>query len=107
MKIIEYQAQGVCIGRLWSFEDGAYPTIKFNNSNKDELYNEIEESVKSGSIDSGMGFESIRGALMTITTKTTITVDDKTFTNEESETDIFGKVSDDEIDYLEDYLLEV
>jgi hypothetical protein len=58
------------------------------------------EALKDGSLDSGMGYESLIGARIDIEVITTIIVDGKEFVNTEYETELIGVLTDEEKDFL-------
>jgi hypothetical protein len=63
-----YSARGICWGRDWGFGLSGFKAqdYKFFTS-EEELGSKIMEDIRSGAIDSGMGFETICGAVMEIT----------------------------------------
>ena len=53
-----------------------------------------------------MGYESLIGAIMDITTITTVTIDGKDYINEETETEDFGNLNQEQSEFLERALFE-
>ena len=104
MTKIHFTAKGVCLGNLWGGGEGSYPARKYSNDNLKKLIAEIKKDVKSGGIDSGMGFQSMIGALMAITTITTKTIEGKDFINEEEDCVLFGKLTETQKEFLDDSL---
>jgi hypothetical protein len=100
-KKIKYQAKGHVLGNMWGGGSGAYPTIKFQTDTKEELLKQANEALNDGSLDSGMGFESLIGAILDITAITTIDFEGKEFTNEEMESEFIGTLTDVQIEHLE------
>jgi len=101
-KTLNFTAKGQVLGNYWGGGRGAYPTIKFKANTKEELTKQINKALKDGSMDSGMGYESLIGAVLDITTTTSVEIDGKTFTNEESELETFGSLTDEQVDFLVD-----
>ena len=97
-----FEAEGLVLGNLWGGGKGAYPTIKVSADSKEELEKKINEELDSGGLDSGMGFNSLQGAIMIVTTVSQVEVDGKPFINREFETLSFGEL--DEMD--EEFLLD-
>ena len=96
-----YTAKGFVLGYYWGGGSGAYPTIQFEADTKENLIDKIKKALDDGSIDSGMGFESLKGTLMNITTITQIKYNDKIFTNKESEEELIGNhLTDEDIQFL-------
>ncbi len=82
----KYSAQGSVIGNLWGGGKGIYAAKRLTNyDSKEELIKDLNKMLDDGSLDAGMGFESLTGAVLTITTKTSTLINDKIFTNYEDE----------------------
>lgn len=99
-----YSAQGVVYGQYWGGGEGTYAAKKYSEPTIEELRAKIEKDVASGSIDSGMGYQKVLGAVMEITTTTTVEIDGKPFTNEETEIETFGDLTDEQYDFTETQL---
>ena len=90
-KTFEYIAKGIVLGDLWGGGVATYRSKDYQNNDKDKLIATIENALKDGSLDSGMGFEELCGAIMTITTIKTIKIEGETFKNIEFEDIIFDE----------------
>ena len=101
MKTAKFESEGYVYGFLWGGGKGAYPARKLQADNKADLLNQANEGL-NGSLDSGMGYESLIGALLEITTITTVEIEGKPFTNEERDIEFIGKLSDKDKDFLMD-----
>lgn len=63
-----YSAEGYVLGKLWGGGYGAYPAYNVSGVNTlKELRSKIDGAIENGTLDSGMGFESLKGAVMHIT----------------------------------------
>ena len=100
-----YKATGLVFGNYWGGGKGSYKAKKLRSETKEDLIKQINEGIGNGSLDSGMGYESVKGAIMNITTITTITHEGKPYVNEETEIEIFGELSEKEQDFLENALI--
>lgn len=98
--MITYKATGMVLGNYWGGGSGSYPAREINANSLRELTDEIEEQLKSGSLDSGMGFESLIGAIMTIDTIDTREIDGKRFVAHGYEQTFFGELSEEQEDFL-------
>ena len=98
----EYKITGFVYGNLWGGSKGAYPSTTLSGNNINKLLKKANEMLKDKSLDSGMGYESLIGALLTIKTTTTILVKGKEFKNDEYEdkVKVVGKLSNEEIEFL-------
>jgi len=85
-----YHAKGIVIGMLWGGQIGFYKSRKLAGNTRKEIEKAIEEGLNDGSLDGGMGFEYLTGAIMTITRTTTITISGKKFSNYRSEEKVYG-----------------
>lgn len=98
-KKVYYSAEGNVLGNMWGGGQGFYPARKYNNFKKlSELKSTIRKDFNSGALDSGMGFESLEGALMHITTFTEVDMKMggkmKTFRNQTTKKFKLGKFSE-------------
>lgn len=99
-KTLNYKAKGMVLGNLWGGGIGAYPTKWVYGYTKEELLDNAKKSLDDGSLDKGMGFESLIGAVLNITIITKIEIDDEIFINEKFEFDSVGELSDEQHDFL-------
>lgn len=99
-----YNARGFCLGNYWGGGAGSYPTKNYKSDNLEGLRTMIKNAIDDGSIDSGMGFESMIGAAIAITKiiTTTLTVDGKQleFKHESTNIEYFGNLNDDQTEFL-------
>ena len=96
----KFTSAGVVIGNCWGGGSGVYPAEKLQANSKAELLKIANNRLVKGSLDSGFGFESLRGAVLGITTITTVIIDGKAYVNKEYESEIIGIVSDDELEQI-------
>jgi hypothetical protein len=100
-----YKATGLVLGNLWGGGQGAYPTIKLEADTKESLMEKAKVALDDGSIDSGMGFESLVGAVLDITEITTVEIEDEIFFNEKYIFDTVGELTNEQYDWLQNSLL--
>ena len=100
MKTI-YKSKGLVYGSYWGGGEGSFEAEKYQASTMAKLEKMINNDIKDGSIDSGMGYEAVLGAMIEIKTVTTITKDGKDFKNETYEIKTFGNLSEEQIDFLD------
>lgn len=104
---VRYEAQGCVLGNYWGGGAGSYPTIKIKGDTKEEVLEKATKSLEDGSLDSGMGFESLIGAVLDVTCITTVEIDGKTFTNKENEIESIGNLTEAQFDFLLGCLMEI
>ena len=97
-----WSAAGLVYGRDWGFNYGAYPSISFQNDSYENLITEANKDLADGSIDSGMGFESIKGVLLEITCTTSIELEENIFVNDAVTTEFIGDLTEEQQEFLED-----
>jgi len=97
-----FEAKGLVYGFLRSGQLGAYPTKTIVAGTREELLKLAGEKLQDGSIDAGMGFESLEGALLNITETTAVKIDGKVFYNENIEQEFIGNLTEEEKDFLSD-----
>ncbi len=100
-----YKATGFVLGNYWGGGTGAYPTIGFTADTKEELLEKAKVALEDGSIDSGMGYESLTGAILDITISTTIEFEGDEYVNEKYEFDTVGELTDEQYDFLQECCL--
>ena len=91
---MKFECSGVVMGNLWGGGMGYYPSIKFKRDTLDELMVHANECLLNGTLDSGMGYESLIGAILEIKTIKTINFEGKDFINTENHIEIIGNLSD-------------
>jgi len=96
---VKYRSTGLVFGNYWGGGRGAYSAVKLSADTKEELIKEATEGL-DGSLDAGMEYESLIGAILDITKITTITYGGKTFTNEETEQEFIGELTEEDQDFL-------
>ena len=99
METIKFTSTGLVFGNYWGGGKGAYSAVRLSDNTKEGLLKKASEGL-DGSLDAGMGYESLIGALLNITKTTTIVVDGKEFKNEEMESEFIGDLTDDDQDFL-------
>ncbi len=98
-----YKSDGLVLGNYWGGGSGSYAaTTLHSDISKEDLIEQNKKALESGSLDSGMGYESLIGARITIETKTTTLIEDKEFINKEYETIFIGELSETDIEFLEE-----
>lgn len=98
-----YNAFGIVLGNCWGGDKCTYEATKLNGFDSiDSLFEEINKRLKDGSLDSGMGFVNLIGAIFDINEIETIECNEKRYTNVNTLTEFFGKMSKEEREFLED-----
>lgn len=97
---ISYSATGLVFGNYWGGGKGAYKAQSVEAKTKKAIITKATKMLKDGTLDSGMGYESLIGAMLYITKTTVIDVKGKPFTNKESEVEFIGELSDDDEEFL-------
>lgn len=106
-KKVTYNASGLCYGAFWGGGEGSYKAIDFNGYESiDKLREDINAAVKSGAIDSGMGFQTMIGAGMNIIKVKSVTDDEgeEYFNTDEIDTEFFGDLNDEQQNHLDIHL---
>ncbi len=101
MSKITYKSNGLVYGNYWGGGSGAYAATTFHSDiSKEDLIEQNNKALESGALDSGMGYESLIGALLVIKTKETREIDGKTFTSSEYEEMFIGELTEEDKDFL-------
>ncbi len=98
--MVTYKATGIVLGNCWGGGQAGYAADEINANSLRKLRKEIERQLGNGSLDSGMGFESLIGAIMVIDTIDSREIDGKTFVAHDYEDEIFGDVTPEQKEML-------
>lgn len=99
-KEIKYKITGLVYGNYWGGGAGAYQSEVLMGNDYKKLIKKANEMLNNGSLDSGMGYESLKGALLNIETIETIEINGKKYKNSSYDDLFIGKLSDEEKDFL-------
>ena len=96
-----YRASGNVWGALWGGGEGGYSARPIASDNRKELIKTAEKMLEDGSLDSGMGFECLLGAVLDVETVETLTLKNsgsqtrgKQYSRSEHELIEIGKLSE-------------
>ena len=106
MKITKYyKIAGFVYGNYWGGGKGAYKSESYEGDNLDKLMIEIKDALEDGSLDGGMGYESLIGAILDIETIETIKYKGKKYHNSEYNIEFIGNLTEEEEMFLVDILI--
>lgn len=88
-----FTASGFVHGYYWGGGQGAYASEKLMEATKEKLLNKASEMLKDGSLDGGMGYQSLIGARLDIVKHTILTVNGKEYENEEYSREYIGELT--------------
>lgn len=99
--MITYHSRGKVFGNFWGGGAGSYPVKQFTSVvSKEDLIEVNKKALSDGSLDSGMGYESLIGAIIYIDIVTIILHENKPFTNKETDIVFIGNLTDEQKEYL-------
>lgn len=96
----KYIATGIVWGNCWGGGQVGYQSERLEATTLKDLYKQINKGIENGSLDSGMGYESLEGAIMNIEIRTTKIIDGKEFINSEYNLETFGNIDEKTQDFL-------
>lgn len=96
----EYIANGTVLGKCWGGGFGGYKSREIRARSKAELLKKAKKDLKSGALDSGMGFEFLKGAYLNIEIIDTIIVKGKEYKRSEYTDEFIGDLTEKEQDFL-------
>lgn len=101
----KYNATGIVFGNVCGGGKGTYPCKKLNNYNSiNNLIKDAKKMLKDGSLDSGMGFESLIGAGLIIEEFNTLKYNGEEFYNSYNSQFYIGDMNEKELHFLEEAL---
>lgn len=98
MKI--FNATGIVYGNLWGGGKGAYGATEISGKSRADTMKQAKKMLDNGSLDGGMGYESLIGAILTIKSTEIREIKGKIWTHEEYEQIFIGKLNKEEQDFL-------
>jgi hypothetical protein len=78
---IKYNISGLVLGICWGGGDAAYPAKKSSGEKLKLLLRQANDYLQTGALDAGMGFESLKGAILKIETIKRVDIDNEPFFN--------------------------
>ena len=90
----EYRARGMVIGNLWGGGIGGYPSEELKAKTKEDILKQANKGVKEGTLDSGMGFDGLRGAVLNIEEIETIEKNGKKYSRSEYIMETIGNLTE-------------
>lgn len=98
MKIEQtWTSTGVVLGNLWGGGQGTYQARKMYSAlSKEQLLERVKAALENGSLDGGMGFESLVGAYIIIKTTTQIVYKGEPYFNNRHEALYLGNLTEEQ-----------
>jgi hypothetical protein len=96
-----FECTGLVLGSLWGGQDGSYPARKINANTRQEILEKATDMLNDGSLDSGMGFESLMGARLEVKCIETIKIKGREYENENTEVIFAGDLTPEQQEFLE------
>lgn len=106
-KTKRYNVKGYVLGYLWGGGEGAYPSKEFTANTKRDILIKLRDGIKDGSLDSGMGYESLIGGIFNIERITTVKIDGDDYTHSDHEQVFYGKLTKKQKSFLTNVLFEM
>lgn len=95
-----YKSSGIVLGNLWGGGRASYPARELHGKTERELLEKAHSALSDGSLDSGMGYESLIGALLTIEETETRNIGGRVFSHTEYNDIFIGPLTESEKDFL-------
>jgi hypothetical protein len=96
----KYIANGFVLGKLWGGGFGAYKSREVRAKTKTELLKKALQDLKTGVLDSGMGFEFLKGAILNIKEVESIILKGKKYQRADYIIEFIGNLTEKEQDFL-------
>lgn len=97
---VRYEAKGVVLGNLWGGGEASYPSETVKADTEIELMQTLNDMLKSGALDSGMGFDGLIGAYMMKCKIETFIYNGKPYDGRHYEELFLGDLREDQKDFL-------
>lgn len=96
----KYIATGYVYGKYWGGGEGAYKSTKVEATTEEKLIEEATKMLDSGALDSGMGYESLLGAVLNIEHIKYIEKDGDIYSNSDYFSTTIGKLTEKQEEFL-------
>ena len=96
----KYKSIGIVLGKTWGGGFGSYPAERLYAKTRKTLLKEAKKLLETGGLDSGMGFEYLKGALIDIEEVEMIEKNGKIYERSEFESEFIGDLTEKEQDFL-------
>ena len=100
----KYIARGLVYGNYWGGGRGAYASETIKAPTIKKLLETAKKMLKDGSLDSGMGYESLIGAAFDVEEVETIEKNGKKYSRSEYSIELIGKLNEKEREFLTENL---
>lgn len=98
---ITFSCTGFVYGKHWGSGEGASKARKLTGLSEEAIIAQAEEGIKTGTLDDGMGYEKLLGAILYITRTETLMIDERPFVNtQELDPYLVGDLTDEAINFL-------
>lgn len=102
-----WKSTGIVYGAYWGGGEGSYPARKYSSDiSKEDLIEQNQKTLDDGSLDSGMGYQDLIGALIVIETISTTIIEGKISSNSRFEDIFIGKLTERQQDFLSELLYD-
>lgn len=88
----KYKSRGIVLGNCWGGGQCSYQAKTIETDTREELIKIAKEQLEDGSLDSGMGYESLVGAILEIEERETQSIDGKDFYRDTYELSTIGEI---------------
>jgi len=95
-----YTARGLVWGYLWGGGKGCYPSKPLNGKSEREIKEKATRMLGDGSLDAGMGFQSLYAATLTLQVDDVKKVSKNEYVHTSYKHMFLGKPSSEEIEYF-------
>jgi hypothetical protein len=97
----KYSATGTVLGHCWGGGKAYYPTVPLSDfASLKALKDEAKKKLKDNTLDSGMGFEALKGAVLTVKTRYIVCLEGQDFHRDEYSDITIGKLTEKEESFI-------
>ena len=101
----KFIAKGIVAGNCWGGGVCGYATKRIEEDTEELLIKKAESMLRDGSLDSGMGFESLIGAVLDVEHVKTVEIDGEEYCNSEYNLVSIGELTEEQNDWLDEAVL--
>lgn len=91
--VFHYVISGFVYGLSWGGGESSYPSKELRGSNREELIAKANKMLEDGSLDSGMGYQKLLGAVLLVDTYDVVKLDSKSYVNTDTDKVFIGNLN--------------
>lgn len=95
-----FECTGLVFGNYWGGGSGAYKARSLKANSRAKLIKQAIDALNDSSLDSGMGYESLIGAILHVEIIETVVINGEEFSRSDFEIEFIGNLTEEQQEFL-------